>query len=675
MDVSWQIQLFGGLRAERGDRVLSRFSTYKTGALFAYLALYKHRAHPREALQELFWPDDIPEAGRNGLRVALSSLRRQLEPPGAGGGVLLTDRSKVQLSPDAADTDVRAFEAFLQSASRQENPDARRALLVQAAELYQGDLLPEIYEDWAGAERERLSQAYLSLLQSLGLLLGEAGHWEEAAEYAYRAVQADPFSEEAHRRLMRVQLAQGRPDAARRQFQTLERLLRDELGLIPEAETQALAASLKKTLLSPISTRTKSVPRTDHAGGTYIRPAGTTPAAPDTLPRPLTRFFGRQAEQAALTQMRGEARLLTITGSGGVGKTRLAIETARLWRADFPGVVCFAPLADLRDPHGLPDTLARALRIPPSPQADAWAQVTAMLARHPSLLVLDNFEQIADGGAPIVQALLTHAPTLICLVTSRRRLDLPGECELPLSPLPVPDGLETAEQLGENDAARLFLDRARAVRPDFAVSDRNAPDLAALCRQLEGIPLALELAAARVRALSLTQMCLRLDQRFEFLTSRRTDKESRHRSLWAALSWSYDLLPPDLQRFFVRLSVFQGGWDLEAAEMVCEERSALDFLGQLRGHSLVISEDAIPDLRFRLLETIREFAVGTDRRGRSAGAVAPSCRLLSQSGSPGGAASCRAGSGALDRAASGRWRQSARRAGVLSGRPAGRREG
>ena len=247
-----------------------------------------------------------------------------------------------------------------------------------------------------------------------------------------------------------------------------------------------------------------------------------------------------------------------------------------------------------------------ALRLPRD--ADPWAQVVAALAGPPVLLILDNFEQIAAGAAPAVLSLLGKVPTLTCLVTSRRRLDVPGERELPVAPLPVPDAAETAEQVARSASAQVFVDRAQAVRPDFAVTDRGAPDLAALCRALEGIPLALELAAARIRALSLAQMRVRLDQRFELLASRRGDKGTRHRSLWAAIGWSYDLLPVHLQRFFALLSVFRGGWTLEAAESICAQPAALDALAQLRANSLIGAEDGLPDLRFRLLESLREFA-------------------------------------------------------------------
>ena len=239
--------------------------------------------------------------------------------------------------------------------------------------------------------------------------------------------------------------------------------------------------------------------------------------------------------------------------------------------------------------------------------------VTALAALPPALLVLDNFEHLVARGAPLVLSLLTQLPSMTCLVTSRHRLSLPGERELPVSPLPVPplptpDAHETPEQITQVAGVQLFVDRAQAARPDFQLTRGNAPAVAALCRSLEGIPLALELVATRAMALSPAQMNERLAQRFQLLTSRHGDKNGRHRSLWAAVAWSYDLIPPPLQRFFAGLSVFRGGCTVEAAQAVCEEPLALEFLTQLRERSLVTVEQFGAEPRFRLLETLREFA-------------------------------------------------------------------
>ncbi len=606
MNHLWRIELFGGLRAIGGERIMTRFRTHKTASLLAYLALFPGRSHSREELCDLLWPEADLDAGRLNLRVSLSSLRRQMEPPGIPhGAVLAADRSKIQLNPIACVSDVTDFEAALELSCR---PGAEEtAVLTRAVSLYRGDLLPEIYDDWVLGERARLAQAYLGALHRLTRQLTLAGDFDRALNHAHRALPLDPLCEKSHRLLMRLYVAMDRPDAARQQFQTLTQLLRVEMNAVPSPETRDLAARLDAPAVAqkafpPVTFPFVPDKLSEHA------PAERAPD--DSLPVTFTRFFGRAEERERLTAMLADpqTRLVTLTGPGGNGKTRLAVETARGLGGPFPGGAWFVPLADVSDPGRLGDMVLAALRLPRAAPADPWEQVVAALAGPPVLLILDNFEQIAAGGAPAVLSLLGKVPALTCLVTSRRRLDMPGERELPVAPLPVPDAAETAEQVACSASVQVFVDRAQAVRPDFTVTDRSAPDLAALCRALEGIPLALELAAARIRALSLSQMRTRLDQRFELLASRRGDKEARHRSLWAAIEWSYDLLPAQSQRFFALLSVFRGGWTLEAAQAICEEPAALEALAQLRANSLVGVEDGLPDLRFRLLESLREFA-------------------------------------------------------------------
>ena len=328
------------------------------------------------------------------------------------------------------------------------------------------------------------------------------------------------------------------------------------------------------------------------------------------FPLRFTRFFGREAERAALRDWRmAPERLATLTGPGGSGKTRLAAEAASEAAADLCGPVCFAGLADVRDARQIPAAIADALGLPRAATAEPLEQVVTMLsALPPALLVLDNFEHLVDRGASVVLSLLTRLPTLRCLVTSRRRLALPGEREFPVSPLPLPEQGGSPEQAVRAASVGLFLDRAQAVRPDFQITRSNAAAVADLCRLLEGIPLAIEMVAARAQVLTPAQMRDRLEDRFALLTHRRGAGGDRHQSLWTALAWSCDLLGPDLQRFFARLSVFRGGGTAEAAQAVCEEPQALEFLTQLRERSLITLAESGAEMRFRQMETLREFA-------------------------------------------------------------------
>lgn len=369
-----------------------------------------------------------------------------------------------------------------------------------------------------------------------------------------------------------------------------------------------------------------------------------------SLPLPLTSFFGREPEIAGITAQlspafavvpqsvapivppaspaapaapaadaasahsggadpvslqstpmsRRRARLLTLTGPGGTGKTRLAVEVGQGLEALYPGGVWFVPLADVAEPSLVLAAVAGFLRLPRTGDADPFEQIVAFAARAPLLLILDNFEHLALSGGELVSALLERAPLLACLVTSRRTLGVAGEQEMAVSPLPLPSSVQ------------LFLDRAQAARSDFQITAGNKEAVYALCRGLEGLPLALELAAARIRALTPAQMLAHLSQRFELLVNRRAGKDARHRSLRATLEWSVQMLSPTARRFFARLSVFTGGWTLEAAQDICDAPDALELLEQLRDDSLLIAEAMGEDdeqvVRFRFLETVREFA-------------------------------------------------------------------
>ena len=527
MDAPWRIQLLGVLRAEMGDLKVTRFATSRVAALLARLALHPRRAHSREELCDLLWPDADLGAARLSLRVAIASLRRQLEPsPLMHGSVLLADRSFVGLNLVAFRCDVADFEAALTTAG--DEPEA----LARAAALYGGDLLPGFYDDWVVEERARLAVLH----EECCAQLQQEGRAARTSILPYAAV--------------------AEADAA------------------PPARAPRLVR----------------------------------------LPLQFTRFFGREGEITHIAALLAapDTRLVTLSGPGGVGKTRLALEAVRQVADHSGGLVCFVPLADLSDAHLIPDAVAAALGLARTDDAAPLDEVTAALFDlPPALLVLDNFEQLVERGAPLVLSLLTRLPTLTCLVTSRRRLGLPGEHEVPVLPLPVPpppNASETPAQVSQAAAARLFVDRAQAARPDFQLTRGNAAAVSSLCRHLEGTPLAIELVAARAMALSPAQMDERLAHRFEVLTSRRGDKDGCHRSLWAAVAWSYDLIPALLQRFFAGLSVFRGGCTAEAAAAVCEEPSALEFLTQLRERSLVTVEHGGAEPRFRLLETLREFA-------------------------------------------------------------------
>jgi len=326
------------------------------------------------------------------------------------------------------------------------------------------------------------------------------------------------------------------------------------------------------------------------------------------LPAYISVFFGREEDKGDVLDALAQHRLVTLTGLGGFGKTRLGVESARAAKG-FDSVA-FVPLSECNDADLIGDRIRSALRMQAT-QEDAMAQLCAFLGEQDVLLVLDNFEQLVDDGAAVVVDLLERLPRLKCLVTSRRVLNVPGEHALVIDPLPVPQAsMDTAEAAATPSLA-LFVDRARGARADFGVTDENRPALIRLCRALEGLPLAIEIAASRIRSYSPTEMCDALAERFDLLTrqGQRGARFGRHASLQTAIEWSWNLLSAEEQRFYAALSVFRGGWTAGAVESVCEIRTAREQLEMLVSDSLLQAEaDESGTMRFSMLETLREFA-------------------------------------------------------------------
>jgi len=340
-------------------------------------------------------------------------------------------------------------------------------------------------------------------------------------------------------------------------------------------------------------------------------PPHAEPAVTSRLPLQLTRFFGREKELARvvrlLTPAHGTTRLVTFWGPPGSGKTRLAEECAARLLAPFAGAVWYVPLADLQDSERIAEAILTALEARLQLTRSPLEEAAERLRAQPALLLLDNFEHL-PAGATVVASLLAQAPALRLLVTSQQRLGLAGENEFIVNPLPLPETNAVPAELARVPSVQLFVDRARAVLPDFQLTTANAAALTELCRKLDGIPLAIELAASRMQVLSPERLLEQLDRGLAVLASRRRDVEVRHRTLRAALEWSYGLLRTELQRFLSRLAVFRGGWTAAAAAFVCEEALASDYLEELRESSLVVADAGDRETRFRMLEMIREYA-------------------------------------------------------------------
>jgi predicted ATPase/class 3 adenylate cyclase len=351
-------------------------------------------------------------------------------------------------------------------------------------------------------------------------------------------------------------------------------------------------------------------------------PPPRTLESPSNLPTQMTTFVGRRREAEEVAELVRHSRLVTLTGPGGTGKTRLSLQVAAQLQAEFSGGTFFVDLSPIGDPALIPTTIAAALRLHEEPNRPVLESLKSHLRDLRLLLVVDNFEQV-QSGAPLIGQLLEAAPQLSILVTSREVLHLRGEQEYPVPPLGMPDltRLPALEALSQYDAVALFIQRARGVRPDFAVDNDNAPAVAAICARLDGLPLAIELAAARVKLFAPGAILARLEQTLAFLTSAARDLPERQRTLRGAIDWSHDLLDDTERILFRRLGAFVGGCTPEDAQAVCDPDGELgiDMLDRLASFVdkslLTQSAGAAGEPRFVMLETIREYAA--ERLGAS----------------------------------------------------------
>lgn len=603
MQGPWRIECFGGLRGVSGDAIVSRFRTRRAAVLLAYLAIFKHRSHPREEIGAMLWPEDDPPTVRTRLRLALASLRRQFEPPSLPkGSVFLNVGDALQMNAEMVGTDVEEFERLITQAGRQESRPEQRDALQRAVALYRGELLPGFTEDWIFAERTRLADLHQGALQQLTTLCDD---WNQAVFYARKLLVLDPWQEEVHLQIMRGYLDTGNPRAALRQFEELIAAL-DEIGEEPGPEALDLAEEAKSASPRPPTPVPSSPTLVDIA-------VEEEPVA--RLPVRLTRFFGRseEMEYAVRAIIEGPGQLVTLCGPGGAGKTRLSIEIGHTMVANGWNV-WFVPLADVGSAARIYDAILTTLKI--EARQDAVGGLVRFFRRSPRpLLVLDNAEHLMSEAAEYIGRLLREIPELRCVVTTRQRLALEGELEVPVIPLPVPSAGERApDRLASLPSVQLYVDRCQMIRPDFQLSGQNARPIAELCARLEGIPLAIEIAASLSRTLSARQLVDQLEHRFDVLVSPRRDISDRQKTLGNTIAYSYDLLTPELAKLFLALSVFRGGWTLESAQAVClgGAPTAFGLLDQLRERSLIetyeVDEGA---LRFRMLEAFREF--GQDR--------------------------------------------------------------
>lgn len=601
--MKWRVELFGKISAHLGEHVVDRFATRKIAELLGALALHPGKSFTRDQLGQMLWPEsDDVEAVRVRLRQAIMSLRRQLEPPGIeSGSVVVAHRDLVWLNPERTESDTADFDVALALLSNVSQEGAERPMAT-LVELYRGDLMPELNAPWILTEQLRYQEAFSEVADRLIPRWQSAECWRELTGLLKKILRFEPYDEARQRLLMTALHRSGATSEALESFENFRSRLAQDIHDDVEPETAMLAESIRQ----------------EAAHNTQPLP---TPSAkpsmppPRRFPIPTSRFFGREREIETIREFlaKDSARIVTLIGPGGTGKTRVALELAERIYFERAGEVWFVPLADLGAAHEIGQAIVRSLNVPVHQETSVLDTVVWELQRYSRpILIFDNFEHLVDEGALIVHELLSRLPGLTCLITSRHRLDLDGEQEIqvPLLEIPPPE-VTNPEELMSYAAIQLFVDRARLGRPDFGITERNAAAIGELCRRLEGIPLALETCAGLATTVTPAQMLDGLRKRFELLVSRRRDIVARHRTIRSAVEYSYRLLPEELADVFRRLAVFQGGWTVEAVEAILGVPNAATAMQELRDRSLIMCEEVTiqgePEMRFRLLETFREF--------------------------------------------------------------------
>jgi predicted ATPase/DNA-binding SARP family transcriptional activator/DNA-binding CsgD family transcriptional regulator/Tfp pilus assembly protein PilF len=597
-----RVWMLGGFRVSVGSRTIPQdaWRLRKVATLVKLLALApKHRLH-REQAMDFLWPDSGKKNASNSLRKTLHVTRGTLERAD-GSGYLASEGESLVLCPGGELwMDVDAFEEAAVGARRSGDPAAYRA----AINLYAGELLPEDrYEEWAEGRRQELRHTWLSLHRELARAYEGRGEYDKGIEVLQRAVSEEPTDQEVHASLMRLYAFSERRGEALAQYERLVGALSGQL----DAQVSATTKRLREEIAAG------TFPPAQPTGPPTVQPSDTDK---HNLPASRTSFVGRENEMIEIKRHLAMTRLLTLTGAGGSGKTRLALEIARGLVGAYPDGVWLVELAPISEGELVPQTVARTLEISEQPGLPLTDTLVEALRAKQMLLVLDNCEHLVDAVGGLVGSLLDSCPHLKILATSRQALGAVGEVIWPVSLLSVPDPerVPTVAQSEGYEAMRLFVDRARQRKPAFTLRSQNVQAVAQICVRLEGLPLAIELAAARIKMLPPQALLSRLEDRLKLLTGGSRELSERQRTLKGTIEWSHALLDEGEQVLFARLAAFSGGRTLEAIEAVCDTDGdlpvdAFEGVSSLLDKSLLGQDEGTNgEPRFVMLETIHEFA-------------------------------------------------------------------
>lgn len=603
------IRVLGELGISKGDEPVSSFESDKVRALFAYLVVEVGRSHPRETLAGLLWPDYSEQTALHNLSQALFNLRKVLGDRTANPPYLQITRDTIQFNRASGySLDLEQFNAgyFLwEKRSGQENAGTLKSgdlmRLEESVGLYRGEFLQAFYlkdspefEEWILVQRASVHQRVMFALTTLANEFEKRGDLQAAHRYCERQLALDPWREEGHCHLMRLLALEGQRSAALAQYDACRKILADELGVEPSSKTRELYELIRQGAIQP-------------------RDENLTPTAVPPIPKlllPLTPFLGREKELAELDRMidAPECRCISLVGPGGMGKTRLALEAATGNKNEFLHGAAFTPLVSVGSAEAAVPAVAAAIGFAFYGPTDPKTQMLSYLENKQILLVLDNAEHLLEEGSDqgtitdLIVEILQHAPQVKLLITSRETLNLAEEWIYEVQGLDYPE-VENGAMADQCSAVALFVQHARRVRPGFEMDAANQKSIARLCRLVEGMPLAIELAATWVRILSAGEIVTELERSLDFLSTQLRGIPERHRSMRAVFDQSWQLLSLEEKQALGRLSVFRGGFSRLAAEQVTG--ASLLALSSLVIRSLVRRTETG---RYDLHELIRQYA-------------------------------------------------------------------
>ena len=582
-------------------------------ALLSFLAATAPLPQPRDRLTELLWGERFEDQARQSLRQAVSQIRRN------AGQHSIESRGGFYSISDQITTD---YSEFMSLAGTESTEELARAVSLWRGELLEGLSVPgSAFEPWLSDERRVTRERFIDVLVQLVRNYLAGGNAREAVRTAERAVRMEPLRDDLRRLAIEAYASAGRRADALRQYQDFSRLLREELGAAPDPQTADLVARVSANEQRvhqdrpylPLDHRdnfTDTAAAASGNAGPGFAEGNARFAASAGLPAEPTKFIGRRHLTSTVADQVKQSSLVTLTGPGGVGKTRLARRVAADVSPAFPDGVAWVALADVREARLVMPKIAAALGLGSSGDLSIDALVQHCFNKN-MLVVLDNFEQVAGAGTDVAR-LLSGAPGLHFMITSRVRLKTPSEQLIVVPPLATDLEAGGAAKIAELESVALFVDRVRSQNPDFELRPENASSVLALVSALDGLPLAIELAAARCRLLAPQGVLARLGDRLSLLRVNRSDTPHRHRALRETIEWSYGLLSPPDQALLARLGIFAGAFTAEAAESVAGGKPVEDVLESLQtliDHSLLGTRTHVSEVRLSLLESIRDFAM------------------------------------------------------------------